>query len=123
MPRIIVLSTCGSMKEARKIAKDLLHRKLAACVNITPVYSYFRWKKKVQTQREYLLLIKTRSQRFVQLRKRILALHSYELPEIVIVRIAGGHSPYLEWIDREVPIQGKRGNAMFAPKVTRSSNT
>ena len=104
MPRIIVLSTCGSMKEARKISKDLLHCKLAACVNIAPVYSYFRWKNKVQTQREYLLLIKTRSQRFVQLRKRILALHSYELPEIVVVRIVGGHSPYLEWIDREVPI-------------------
>ena len=111
------------MKEARKIAKDVLRRRLAACVNITPVCSYFRWKNKVQTQREYLLLIKTRSQGFVQLRKRILALHSYELPEIVILRIAGGHSPYLEWIDREVPIRRKIGDVMFAPKVTQSNAT
>jgi len=100
----VVLTTCGSLEEARQIAQALVERRLAACVNIAPVYSYFRWKNKVQTQREYLLLIKTRSQRFVQLRKRILALHSYELPEIVVVRIVGGHSPYLEWIDREVPI-------------------
>jgi periplasmic divalent cation tolerance protein len=102
MPRIIVLSTCGSMKEARKIAKDVLERKLAACVNITTVSSYFRWKNKIQTEREYLLLIKTRSETFVRLKRRILALHSYELPEIIIIRIAGGYVPYLGWIDEEV---------------------
>jgi periplasmic divalent cation tolerance protein len=90
------------MKEARKIAKDIVRRRLAACVNITQVFSYFRWKNKIQTEREYLLIIKTRSETFVRLKRRILDLHSYELPEIVIVRIAGGYGPYLEWIDREV---------------------
>jgi periplasmic divalent cation tolerance protein len=98
----MVLSTCSSMKEARKIAKDIVQSRLAACVNITPVYSYFRWKNKIQTEHEHLLLIKTRSEAFIRLKKRILTLHSYELPEMIIVRIDGGHRPFLEWIDGEV---------------------
>jgi periplasmic divalent cation tolerance protein len=93
------------MKEARNIAKDALDRKLAACVNITDVSSYFRWKGRIQTEREYLILLKTRSELFARLKRRILALHSYELPEIVIVRIAGGYGPYLKWIDGEVRFQ------------------
>ena len=101
MSRSIVLSTCGNVKEARKIGRDLVKNRLAACVNIVPVTSYYRWRGKLTMAHEYLLIIKTRSQVFRKLKQRILALHSYELPEIVSLRIDNGYKPYLAWIDRE----------------------
>jgi periplasmic divalent cation tolerance protein len=100
--RTVVLSTCGSRKEAELIARDILERKLAACVNITPVSSHYRWKGKIKTNREYLMIIKTRSGVFPRLKRRILALHSYQLPEIISVRIEDGYKEYLDWIDQEV---------------------
>ena len=98
----IVLSSCGSRSEAQKIARDVVERKLAACVSLMPITSYYRWKGKIRADREYLLIAKTRSDAFPRLRRRILALHSYELPEILSLRVLGGHGPYLEWIDKEM---------------------
>jgi periplasmic divalent cation tolerance protein len=98
----VVLSTCGSRKEAQKIARDILQRRLVACVNVMPVTSYYRWKGKVRTDREYLILAKTRSEVIRKLKARILALHSYQLPEIVSLRIDHGYQRYLDWIDEEV---------------------
>jgi periplasmic divalent cation tolerance protein len=103
MPRSIVLSTCGSIREAHEIAEDLVQRRLAACVNIIPVTSCYRWKVKVMKEREWLLLIKSDSKVFSRLRRRILALHSYEVPEIVSLKIDRGSKPYLAWMDRELP--------------------
>ena len=101
MTRLLVLSTCGSKSEAKTIAGELVKRKFAACVNILPISSVFRWKNKIHNEAEWLLLIKTRSEIFPKLKKRILALHSYEVPEIVALRIVGGSSSYLAWIDEE----------------------
>jgi periplasmic divalent cation tolerance protein len=100
--RVVVLSTCGSRKEAERIARDIVKRRLVACVNITPVKSYYRWKGRIRADREYLMVAKTRSELFARLKRRILALHTYQLPEIVSLRIDDGHRPYLEWIDKEV---------------------
>jgi periplasmic divalent cation tolerance protein len=98
----IVLSSCGSRNEAEKIARDAVDRRLAACVNIMPVTSYYRWKGKIRADREYLLIAKTRSEVFARLKRRILALHTYELPEILSLKVLGGHKQYLDWIDEEV---------------------
>jgi periplasmic divalent cation tolerance protein len=103
--RAVVLSTCGSRKEAHKIARDILRRKLAACVNILPVTSYYRWKGKIAVHREYLLLVRTRSEVFGKLKERILAIHSYQLREIVSLKITEGYEKYLDWIDEEVRAQ------------------
>lgn len=100
MPQSIVLSTCGSIREAHEIAGALVQRRLAACVNILPVISCYRWKGKVMKEREWLLIIKTDSKIFSKLRRRILALHSYEVPEIVSLKIDRGSKPYLAWMDR-----------------------
>ena len=100
--RAVVLSTCGSRKEAEKIARDIVQRRLVACVNNMPVTSYYRWKGRIRADREYLILAKTRSELFARLKSRILALHTYQLPEIVSLRIDDGYRPYLEWIDKEV---------------------
>jgi periplasmic divalent cation tolerance protein len=97
----IVLSTCATMKEATKISRDLVKRRLAACVNIAPITSCYRWKGRIRMESEHLLTIKTTSAVFDRLKRRILELHSYELPEIVSVRIDKGLKPYTAWIDNE----------------------
>ena len=95
----IVLSTAGSEDEARKIAHHLVEQRLAACVNIIPrIESVYRWEGKVESNREYLLLIKTSSAMFPEVRDAILELHSYELPECVELAVEDGSSEYLQWV-------------------------
>jgi len=84
------------------IARDLLERKLAACVNILQVSSCYRWKRKIVKEREWLMVIKTNSKIFPKVKQRILALHSYEVPEVVSLKIDRGSQPYLAWLDREL---------------------
>lgn len=98
----LVLVTVGSEKEAQKIAETLVKEKLAGCVNIIPqVKSYFSWRKKFYKEKEALLLVKTKTALFEKLKKRILKLHSYETPEIVLLPIEKGFKNYLDWIEKE----------------------
>jgi periplasmic divalent cation tolerance protein len=95
----IVLSTAGSEEEARKIARHLVEGKIAACVNIVPhVESIYRWQGKVESAREWLLVIKTNAERFSSVRDAIAELHSYDLPECIALEISDGSSAYLEWM-------------------------
>jgi uncharacterized protein involved in tolerance to divalent cations len=99
----VVLTTCGSSEEARRIAQELVTRRLAACVNIVPrIESVYLWKDKVETATEYLLTIKTTAAAFERLRDAIRELHSYDLPECVQIVIEDGSAPYLEWITESV---------------------
>lgn len=95
----IVLTTTGSQEEARKIAHALVDRRLAACVNIVPhIESVYRWQGKVESASEWLLVIKTQSWFFDRVRDAIKELHSYDLPECVMLEIAEGSQEYLNWI-------------------------
>jgi periplasmic divalent cation tolerance protein len=99
----VVLSTAGSHDEARKIAYALVEQRLAACVNIVPlVESVYRWQDKVETGMEWLLLIKTQAESFARLRDAVKELHSYDLPECVMLEIAAGNEEYLKWIAESV---------------------
>lgn len=99
----IVLTTAGSQEEAQKIAQALVERKLAACVNIVPrIESVYRWQDKVESASEWLLMVKTTAERFVAVRDAIKELHSYELPECVMVEVADGSEAYLSWISENV---------------------
>jgi periplasmic divalent cation tolerance protein len=100
MKNIVVLVTCASKKEAERLAQSLVHRKLAACVNVASgsVKSIYRWKGKVETAREVPVVIKTTRRKFAALEKEIRRLHSYETPEIIAVPIVAGSAPYLRWI-------------------------
>lgn len=99
----IVLSTAGSEDEARKIARHLIEHQLAACVNIVPhVESIYRWQGKVESSREWFLLIKTTAARFPEVRDAIRELHSYELPECIAVSVEDGSLDYLQWIEHSV---------------------
>jgi periplasmic divalent cation tolerance protein len=97
-PRI-GLCTVPDKDTAIRIAEALVTEQLAACVNIIPaIQSVYRWQDAVQHDEELLLLIKTSDAVWSLLQERILALHPYELPEIISVRIQDGHNNYLNWI-------------------------
>lgn len=100
---IVVLCACGDETEASRVANTLIDDRLAACVNALPaMQSVYRWKGKVETAREVLLLIKTTHDRFPALRDRILELHSYETPEIIALPIVAGAETYLAWLREQV---------------------
>ena len=95
----IVLTTAGSEAEANRIAQALVERRLAACVNILPqIRSVYRWQGKVEQATEWLLLIKTEFAAFERVRDCITELHSYEVPECIMLDVAAGSTPYLDWI-------------------------
>jgi periplasmic divalent cation tolerance protein len=100
---VVVLSTVGTAEDAERIARALVERGLAACVNVLPaVTSIYRWKGGVERDEERLLLIKTRAERFPALKQALVSLHPYEVPEILALPIADGHGPYLDWLDQSV---------------------
>ena len=98
--RIIVLITAGSEEEAHKIAKLVVNQKKAACVNIVPrVDSLFRWKGKIDSAHESLLLVKTRASLLSEIVSLVKQAHSYDVPEIIALPIVGGSEEYLKWLD------------------------
>lgn len=101
----IVLTTVGSRKEGQKLARALVEGRLAACVNMAgPVESVYRWKGAVESAPEWLLVIKTTAEAVGRVRETIRELHSYELPECVVLPIESGSDEYLEWIGQNVGI-------------------
>jgi periplasmic divalent cation tolerance protein len=88
--------------DADRIARALVDERLAACVNIIPVRSCYLWEGKLNLEGEELLIIKTEQRMVEQLMSRINELHSYKVPEIIVLPIVEGHQPYLDWIARSV---------------------
>ena len=102
---VIVLCSCGDIEAARRIANALVEARLAACANIVPtVESVYRWREKIETANETLLLIKTTADSFAALSKKILELHSYETPEIIALPIVAGLEKYLRWLGEQVSL-------------------
>jgi len=108
--KLVVLVTCRSAKEAERIARGLVAARLAACGNIlrSPVRSIYRWKEKIESATEALLIIKTSRRRFREVQAAIKRLHSYEVPEIIALPIAAGSEGYLSWLAESVAPQKKR---------------
>ena len=105
MSAILVLCTCPEGDSADRIATAVVEANLAACVNrLSAVTSTYRWKGTLQRDNEVLLLIKSTRTRFEALRDRIVAMHPYELPEVIAVDIALGLAGYLRWIDEAVHV-------------------
>jgi len=101
--KIVVLSTCGSATEAEVIARKLLERHLAACVNVVAgVRSIYRWRGAIEEASEWLLVIKSRRELFSQIRSEVEKLHSYEVPELLALSVTDGSPGYLSWLDLEL---------------------
>ncbi|MHA1654356.1 MAG: divalent-cation tolerance protein CutA [Candidatus Thorarchaeota archaeon] len=99
---VVVLTTC-SPDEAKQLANELVQRCLCACVNIVPsVTSVYRWRGEINSDEESLLLMKTARSRVSELERALRSLHSYELPEFVVLDISSGSDDYLSWISEMV---------------------
>ena len=98
----IVLVTCPSLALARKIARAVVERRLAACVNLvrSPVESFYIWKGRFESAREHLLLIKTAAERLSPLQREVQRLHTYAVPEFIALPITEGSQAYLAWLNR-----------------------
>jgi periplasmic divalent cation tolerance protein len=104
----LILVTTSPRAEAKRIAHALVEERLAACVNlIGGVHSVYRWKETVETAEEVLLLIKTREEKVDAVRTRVHELHSYEVPEFLVLDVAEGDTAYLDWIASCVREDGK----------------
>jgi len=96
---IVVVTTVGTEDEANRLARELVSRRHAACVNIVPVLrSVYRWQGKVCEDSEYLLVIKTAAEEYPAVEVGIRELHSYELPEILAFKVSDGEPGFLDWI-------------------------
>jgi periplasmic divalent cation tolerance protein len=96
---VLVMITCSSDKEADRIADMLVDKKLSACASVMSGYrSKFRWKGRVEEQKEILIMAKTSRSKFAAVDKEVRRLHSYEVPEIIAVPIIEGSKNYLKWI-------------------------
>jgi len=99
---LVVLVTAPSAEKAAELARALVEERLAACGNVVPgLRSIYRWQGKVEDEAEALLVLKTTRARFEALRERILALHPYEVPEVLALPVEAGSAAYLAWIAGE----------------------
>ena len=100
---VIVLTTIAADADAGALARTLVGERLAACVNVLPVMaSVYRWEGRVEEGREQQLLIKTAADRVAPLVARLRALHPYEVPELLVLRVGEGSEAYLRWIRESV---------------------
>lgn len=97
---ILAVTTTGDEESAAALARALIERRLVACVNIVPgVRSLYRWKGAIEDDKEWVLLMKTRAERFDDLASALDELHGYDVPELIALPIEKGSAAYLAWVD------------------------
>ena len=95
----IILSTCADREQAERIARRLVEQQVAACVNILPgVQSIYRWQGNIESAAEVLMVIKTSASLVSEVQSIIASLHSYEVPELLVLPVSGGSEAYLAWL-------------------------
>ncbi|RMD46796.1 MAG: divalent-cation tolerance protein CutA [Aquificota bacterium] len=100
MEHIVIFITVPSLDIGKQIAEKLIKEKLAACVNITSkVNSIYFWQGNIEKDDEFLLIIKSRKDRFEKLEKAVKTLHPYSVPEIIAMPLILGSGDYLNWIN------------------------
>jgi periplasmic divalent cation tolerance protein len=98
----LVLVTCGEVGEARRIARRLVEARLAAGVQILPIESIYTWQSDVVEDNEWLLIVKTRTDRLAAIETEVSEMHSYQVPPVVMIEMAAASRSYLEWIDQSL---------------------
>jgi periplasmic divalent cation tolerance protein len=106
----VILVTCGTLREARRIARAVVEAKFAACVNVMPnaVESTYRWKGKIESSREYLLVMKSTAKRLPELERLVRSMHSYDLPEFLVLPVVSGSDEYLGWLIESVKLSQRK---------------
>jgi len=111
MKEIVIFITSGSEEEAKKLARVLVEEKLAACVNIlSGVESLYWWKGKIESSKEWMLVVKTQGKMVNRVVKRVKEIHSYEVPEVIALPIVEGNKDYLQWISDTLALREKKGD-------------
>lgn len=101
--KVIVLTTCSTQADAMRIARTLVERRLAACVNVVPnIVSVYRWQGAIEESNEWLLVVKTAAGLLENLKEELPKMHPYEVPELVAMNIVDGAESYLNWLTAEV---------------------
>ena len=99
---VMAISTVPSLDVGRKLVRQLVERRLIACGNVLPgATSIYRWKDAIEETPEAVILLKTRVEKWEELKQVFPALHPYDVPELIMVPIMGGHKPYLDWLSAE----------------------
>jgi periplasmic divalent cation tolerance protein len=104
---IQVVTTTDSRADAERIARTLVEKRVAGCVQILgPVSSTYRWQGEIETADEWLCLIKSKEDRYADLERAILEVHSYDVPEILAMPVVAGSADYLQWLAEELRAEG-----------------
>ena len=99
---IAVFTTTDSLEEARKLTKTLVEQKLAACAQISEIESFYTWDKEVQNDQEFRIMFKTTKDKYKDVEKAILKIHSYDLPAIYAVDVDELYKPYGDWVNESI---------------------
>jgi periplasmic divalent cation tolerance protein len=99
---VVVLVTADSEVEAEAIAKSLVENQLAACVSLSPIRSIYTWQGEIHSAAEWQLVVKTDLAKFEDLKTKVRAMHSYEVPEILAIPIVAGSEAYLDWLGQSI---------------------
>jgi periplasmic divalent cation tolerance protein len=100
---IQIFTTTENKEDAEKIAKSLIEKRLAGCIQIIgPISSIYWWKNKIETSQEWLCIIKSKKKLYEEIEKSIKEIHPYEIPEIIAMQIISGSKDYLKWLDNEL---------------------
>lgn len=98
-----ILLTAPDADTAERLGRTLVEERLAACANVVPgLISVFRWEGEVQREAEVLVIVKTVDARVEEVRARVVDLHPYDVPEVLVLPVLDGHEPYLAWVREEV---------------------
>ena len=107
MPAVVLWTTMPDLRSAKRLARGLVEKRLAACVSMVPgAVSMYRWKKKTEISREVLVMVKTTLAGSLAAQEHILERHPYELPEMIVMKVAGGSKAYLSWVEKMVDLSG-----------------
>ena len=102
MSYIIIKTTFGSRKEAEKAAKKIIEKRLAACIQLSEIESYYKWNNKTEKSHEYKVEIKTLDKNYRKIEELIAKNHKYQIPEIIAYKLNKGSKKYLNWMKREI---------------------
>ena len=103
---VVVSITFGDQASAINLAKQMVEKRLVACVQLFPILSIYNWKDSVQSDNEYFIQAKTTASKIELIEKFIVKHHPYEVPEIIVAPIIWGHAPYLDWVVGEIGEEG-----------------
>ncbi|MGB9748782.1 MAG: divalent-cation tolerance protein CutA [Candidatus Woesearchaeota archaeon] len=107
---LVVITTTNKMENAEKIATILLKNRLVACAQILSIKSFYWWENNIQKDKEFLLFLKTKSENYKVVEKKIIENHNYKLPEIIALEASKGSRDYFEWIERTLNRKNKNKN-------------